>query len=349
MEKVFFSFAIAALLMSGCSKNDSHPPKAEIENLSGVTIVSQGTAVHLRAKVTSEPDYAVSWSVNHNAVAEATGETFDFFSYQPDDYVITLTVVNRDGTDADEITITVNNDLYVIDFENPDVLDYLAGPTAAGENLYESAWSNPDGVPIIGAYRDEATGLYFRINESFGEVNFWNGGVAISRWNDMITEGIANQCSVYYSDAVTGFGGYGGSQTFAVANAEGRISFEDGATECTFDHFWVTNSTYAALSMMNGDMFAKQFTYDGKDWLKLVITAYDKNGNDTGVPVESYLADFRTATSPGILTAWTMVDLTPLGNHVHTVEFYLESTDNDPMWGMNTPGYFCFDNLAIRK
>ena len=348
MKKLFFSFAIAALLTSGCSKDDTQPPKAEIENLSGVTAVSQGKAVNLRAKVTSDLEYAISWSVNRQTVAEATGETFDFFSYQPDEYVITLTVVNRDGTDTDEITVTVNNDLYVIDFENPDVLDYLAGPTAAGENLYESSWSNPDGVPVIGAYQDATTGLYMTINESFGEINFWNGGIAISRWNDMITEGLPNQCSVYYKDAATGFGGYGGSQTFAVANADGQISFDDGITECTFDHFWVTNSTYTALSMMNGDMFAKQFSYDDKDWLKLIIAAFTKDDEPTGTTIELYLADFRTATSPGILTEWTMVNLTPLGNNVHTVKFDLQSSDVGD-WGMNTPAYFCFDNLAVKK
>ena len=237
---------------------------------------------------------------------------------------------------------------HLIDFEGADVLDFLAGPTAAGENLYESTWSNPDGVPVIGVYQNAATGLYMTINESFGEVNFWNGGVAVSRWNDMLTEGLPNQCSVFYKDDVTGFGGYDGSQTFAIANPDGRISFDDGATECTFDHFWVTNSTYVALSMMKGDMFAKQFSYEDKDWFKLIITAFDKDEQPTGTPVDFYLADFRTATSSGILTEWTMVDLTPLGNSVHTIKFDLQSSDEGD-WGMNTPAYFCFDNLAVKK
>jgi hypothetical protein len=174
----------------------------------------------------------------------------------------------------------------------------------------------------------------------------WSG-IAISQYNDMSTEGYTNQLSVYYEDAATGFGGYKGSKTFAV-NYNGRLSFDDNTTECTFYHFLVTNSAYAALSMKNGESFAKKFSYEDGDWLKLTITAEDKEGNATGTAIDFYLADFRTATSPGIITEWTKVDLTPLGSKVHTIKFNLESSDVG-QWGMNTPAYFCFDNLAFLK
>ena len=124
------------------------------------------------------------------------------------------------------------------------------------------------------------------------------------------------------------------------------ITFADNATECTFDHFWVTNSTYAALSMKTGDWVAKQF--GPGDWFKVVVKAYDKNDAPTGETVEFYLADFRTESSPGIITEWIMVDLTPLGNRVNTVKFDVQSSDTGA-YGINTPGYFCFDNLAIKK
>ena len=98
--------------------------------------------------------------------------------------------------------------------------------------------------------------------------------------------------------------------------------------------------------MKDGDDFAKKF--GSGDWFKLSIEAYDKNDVKTGTTVEFYLADFRTATSPGIITEWTRVDLRPLGNKVNTVKFTLDSSDAG-QWGMNTPVYFCFDNLAIKK
>ena len=224
----------------------------------------------------------------------------------------------------------VKEDLYVIDFESSSILPFVA-TAHGGSGVYD------------GGYVDAVSGLKMpaSVNIDWGS---WSG-VAISQFNDMVTEGWANQLSVYYSNATTGFGGFGGSKTFAVVNS-GTVSFEDGVTECTFDHFWVTNSTYAVLSMKNGDDFAKKFGLG--DWFKLSIEAYDKNDVKTGTTVEFYLADFRTATSPGIITEWRKVDLRPLGNKVHTIKFTLDSSDVGD-WGMNTPAYFCFDNLAIKK
>jgi len=235
---------------------------------------------------------------------------------------------------------------YVVDFENANITNYLAGPTSYGENLYSSFGAGQ----YIG-YEEAGSGLNFMLNEAdpYGmgmSREFWNGGIAISQWNDMTTEGYLNQCSAYASDITTGFGGYKGSKTFAVDNNSGEISFKDATKEGVFDHFWVTNTTYAALSMINGDDIAKKF--ETGDWFKLIISAYDKDGNATGSIVEFYLADLRTADSPGVITEWTMVDLTPLGNKVHKVVFDFASSDMGA-WGMNTPTYFCFDNLAIKK
>ena len=242
-------------------------------------------------------------------------------------------------------------DVYsLIDFENVGA-GYLAGPTSSGENLYSDfgagqyiGYEDPSGLKmsLIEAPHWNGTGDTYE---------FSNGGIAISQWNDMNTEGPDNECSVYYRDAVTGKGGYGGSETFAVvfngfSGISPSISFSDGNTEGAFDCFWVANSTYAALSMKNGDMFSKKF--DLGDWFKLIITAYDKDGNATGIAVEFYLADFRTSASSGIVTEWTKVDLKPLGNHVHTIKFDFDSSDTGD-WGMNTPGYFCFDNLSFLK
>ena len=350
MKKVFFYLALAALLMTGCGKDDVlQPPKAAIENLSETTFVSQRGSVILKANVTGTLETTISWSVDGQLVASATDETFEFKSEKTGEHVIMLTVKNKDGEDTDQITITV---YYMIDFEDVGA-DYLAGPTSYGENLY----SDFAGHQYIG-YEDPS-GLKMMLIEAThwltGELTheFSNGGIAISRWNDMNTEGPDNECSVYYSDEVTGKGGYGGSETFAVvfngfSGISPSISFSDENTEGMFYYCWLANNTYAALSMKNGDAFSKQFSYDDEDWFKLVITAYDKDGKATGAAVDFYLADFRTSASSGIVTEWTKVDLTPLGSNVHTIKFDFESSDSGD-WGMNTPGYFCFDNLAFLK
>ena len=349
MKKVFYFFVFATLLMAGCSKDDHEPqpPQAAIENITGVTSVAQGGFVTLSANITSSLPTTITWLVDGQTVTGATGETFEFSSNQTGEHIITLSVVNDDGTATDQITITVYS---LIDFENVGA-NYLAGPTSSGENLYSDFGAGQ----YIG-YEDPS-GLKMTIIEAThwltGELTheFSNGGIAISRWNDMNTEGPDNECSVYYRDAETGKGGYDGSETFAVvfngfSGINPSISFSDENAEGTFYYCWFANTTYAALSMKNGDSFSKKFELG--DWFKLTVNAFDKNGNPTGTSVEFYLADFRTSTSPGIVTEWTKVDLTPLGSNVHTIKFDFDSSDTGD-WGMNTPGYFCFDNLAFLK
>ena len=335
MKRVIFYYAIAmaVLMMTGCSKDENEPqlPQAVIENLSEVTSVAQGEPVTLKANITSALTTTVTWSVDGQAVTGANGQTFDFSSNQTGEHTITLTVENKDGKVSDQITILV---YYQIDFEGSSVQSYVATANDAS------------GV-FDGGYIHEGSGLKMPASVTYSDWGASWSGIAISRYHDMSTEGYTNQLSAYYEDAATGFGGYKGSQTFAV-NYNGQISFDDNTTECTFYHFWVINSTYAALSMKNGDMFAKKFSYEDNDWFKVTITAEDKGGNPTGTAVDFYLADFRTATSPGIITQWTKVDLTPLGNKVHTIKFNMESSDVG-QWGMNTPSYFCFDNLAFLK
>ena len=113
--------------------------------------------------------------------------------------------------------------------------------------------------------------------------------------------------------------------------------------------FYVNNTTYAALSMRDGDWFSKKFggeTGDDPDWFKLTITGKDRNGQTLG-SVEFYLADYRFTNNAldYIVSGWTWVDLSSLGPQVKTLHFTLSSSDNGP-WGMNTPAYFALDGLT---
>jgi hypothetical protein len=250
--------------------------------------------------------------------------------------VISIVAVGNQANAIASIEVYARDYNHLIDFEASSVLPYIATENG-GAGVFD------------GGFVDAGSGIKMPASASYNSTwDYWSwSGIAISQFNDVTTAGSVNQLSVYYKDATTGFGGFGGSKTFAVVFGDGsNITFENSATECTFDHFWVTNSTYAALSMRDGDSFAKTFGLG--DWFKLLISATDKDGKSTGKTVECYLAAFRTASSPGILTEWKMVDLTPLGNKVHKISFELQSTDVGD-WGMNTPNYFCFDNLAIKK
>jgi hypothetical protein len=112
--------------------------------------------------------------------------------------------------------------------------------------------------------------------------------------------------------------------------------------------FYVTNSTWAALSMENGDEYAKKFggeTGDDQDWFRLSVWGY-LNGAVTDT-VHFYLADYRFENNEEdyIVKTWEWVDLSMLGK-VDSLLFDLASADVGD-FGINTPAYFCIDNLAV--
>lgn len=247
---------------------------------------------------------------------------------------------------ATEVRVFIGS---VVTFETVPA-EFLAGPTAYGENLYPGYEGG-----FVDSYTNPATGLNFNIpyDLGYGYGGYMLGGSAISQWNDRTTAGYTNQCSVWYSDPSTGKGGHGGSPTFAVVFAAvgmgpdypTYIEFEEGA-EKTIDHLYISNATYAYLSMRDGDAFAKQFTYEDEDWFKLTFQGYDAAGEAVGTPVEYYLADFRTENAGGIVEGWNRIDLSALGD-VNRVVFSMTSSDGSGNM-MNTPAYFCLDDIAVR-
>ncbi len=224
---------------------------------------------------------------------------------------------------------------------------------ASTESLANSIYgTNLYGGKYPGFY-DAFTGLEFGLLRN----DFFEGGVILSQWNDTTTAGYTNQCSVFYVDNSTGHGGHNGSRTFAVnygsdnssylygSDSRTFVGFRGDDVEKTFDHFYVNNSTYAMLTMRDGDSFSSPLGYENNGWFKLVITGIDKDGSETG-NVEFYLADFRNSSSNGIVTEWTKVDLHSLGM-VNKLRFDLKaSAENE--YGISVPAYFCFDDIAIR-
>jgi hypothetical protein len=170
------------------------------------------------------------------------------------------------------------------------------------------------------------------------EWDSWSG-FAVSNKTDVTTYGYGNQYS-----AITGKG-VNGSANYSVAypNPVSTIAFKDTIVS----GLYVTNSTYAYLSMKNGDAYAKKFggeSGNDPDWLLLTIRGFDSAGKSTG-EVNINLADFAYSNNANdyILNTWKWVNLKILGR-ISKLEFSLRSTDNSN-WGMNTPGYFCIDNL----
>ena len=208
------------------------------------------------------------------------------------------------------------------------------------EDLSLAPDSHYDGSDLSGGFSSH--GVLFQNEFDL----FWDG-FGYSNVNDPTTPGFGNQFAV---SSGTGFGGGG---IYAVATHD---LFGEQADIVTLSAptqvlgFYVNNTTYAALSMRDGDSFAKAFggtTGSDPDWFRLTVRGEDAGGQPTG-QVEFYLADFRSA-DPGqdyIVTDWTWVDTTVLGPNVSSLHFDLASSDTGT-YGMNTPAYFAMDNLTI--
>lgn len=175
--------------------------------------------------------------------------------------------------------------------------------------------------------------------------DFWSGW-AYSNRTDVTTPGFLNQYSAYHVPS----GGGNNSSNYAVAfnfdKGDASIALPAGTIPQSVS---ITNTTYTALSMLQGDAFAKKFgggNGTDPDFLLLTIFGLNDAGNVTGL-VGFYLADYRFDDSSldYVVSSWTTVDLTPLGD-ASSLLFQLTSSDVGP-FGMNTPAYFALDNLQV--
>ena len=171
----------------------------------------------------------------------------------------------------------------------------------------------------------------------------WSG-FSISNKKDTGTPGPDNQYS-----AITGKG-VQNSPTYAVSYAFDPVvlKLNDNAIGQPIEGLYITNSTWAYWSMKDGDNVAKKFggiTGSDPDWFKVTFKAY-RSGFLLNNGVDFYLADYQSDDDADdyIHFTWEWVDLTSLGN-VDSLQISLSSSDVGG-FGMNTPAYFCIDNVT---
>lgn len=194
-------------------------------------------------------------------------------------------------------------------------------------------------------------GMYFNnsYDTSFG--GFWSSGFAYSSRVDSITSGYAN---LYAAKAAAGFAG---SSNYAVVQQNAIARTNNPFPTMVIHGFYVTNGTYAYNSMRDGDTFARKFgdttgTNSGlpqgsyPDYFKLTVKSY-VGGVISNDSVEFYLADYRFSNDSldYIVKTWEWVDCSIL-QVFDSLQFTLSSSDNGA-FGMNTPAFFCIDNLII--
>ncbi|MEE2938488.1 MAG: DUF4465 domain-containing protein [Planctomycetota bacterium] len=212
------------------------------------------------------------------------------------------------------------------------------------------------GALIVGPYGDDVVvGEFTSGSLSFNNANSltygsWNQ-FAYSNKTDVVTPGYQNDLSSFAG------GGAGGSKTFGVGFMDQSGGFDPptirrqaGDTRL-FESIKVTNTTYAALSMRDGDDFAKAFggeTGNDPDFFLLEITGRDSSGALID-SVEVFLADYRFVdnTKDYILDEWIEVDLSRVSN-AESIEFTLSSSDEGD-FGMNTPAYFAIDDIVLTE
>ncbi|MGB0759173.1 MAG: DUF4465 domain-containing protein, partial [Rubripirellula sp.] len=213
---------------------------------------------------------------------------------------------------------------------------------------------DPDGTIVTGPYEDVVVLGQFQselltFNNAYStDFDSWNQW-AYSNMTDTTTAGYLNQFSSYPGD------GADDSATFGVGFAS-QGNFYDAPLITrpaddlrSFGSLSVTNTTYAALSMLLGDSFAKKFGGDSgndPDYFILRIEGLDASGQPVG-NVDVALADYRFADNSRdyILEDWVAVDLGPVST-ARSLSFSLSSSDVGG-FGMNTPSYFAVDDIVM--
>jgi len=112
------------------------------------------------------------------------------------------------------------------------------------------------------------------------------------------------------------------------------VTFNQPVKDLSFD---VANNTLAALAMKGEDPnhFAREF--EEGDLFELTITVTSTDGTE--------IIAINLGEGTQITNVWNPVKV-ETGN-ITKLEFSLSSTDNGE-WGMNTPAYFCIDNIKAR-
>lgn len=221
-------------------------------------------------------------------------------------------------------------------------------PLAATDTFY-------NGSDLAGTFT--SNGAVFNVN--FDETyNFWMGGFAYSNKTNDTTPGFTNMYSAYPAK------GANGSEIYAI-NFSGSVNFGGDTISFTNPNgvdlisAEFANTTYAYLSMRDGDGYAKKFGSstdasgnpdgtNGEDFFYITITGF--NNNDEVVDsLHFYLADFRFSdnTKDYILTSWTQADLSTLTGIAY-LTFAYHSSDVG-QFGINTPAYFALDDLVYKE
>lgn len=237
------------------------------------------------------------------------------------------------------------------------------GSPVDGKVYYNTFTSN--GVTFQNSFVQNDYGI-FGIYQTWGGWSYSNRGTqAIAGPND--------DFSRYQYSSYAGGGLEGPGSIFALGTAPSRADGDTTAVSSSIDlpdlalgadtmGIHVTNTMYAALSMLRGDQFAKKFggaSGNDADYLSLTVlgfSALGATGSVVGSTDPFYLADYRFANNSldYIVNTWASLDLTPLLKAgARSIGFRIDSSDRSQFGGpgspiyLNTPTVFAMDGLTF--
>ena len=133
-----------------------------------------------------------------------------------------------------------------------------------------------------------------------------------------------------------------------------EISFFDGEPRI-IDHMYVTNTNYTLNQLYNGVKSEEGNTFGGNwsglkedAWLKIAAYGYDSVDADPTTDEPTSEAEFYLVEGFRVVEQWEKWDLSVLGK-VAKVRFnFLYSDDMGGKYGFTIPGYFAYDDIAVR-
>ena len=307
-----------------------------IENISGFQ-GDEPVIIDLTPYFETENDVELEFEVTVNSFPEVAIAEIE-------ENLLTITFMGPGQTNL-EITGTLEGDEARVAFV-ASVIPVIEGEYELADfsNLSlepESFWNGAD---ESGGFH---SGAVFFPNSHNTEWGTWSGW-AYSNISDNTTPGFFNQYSAITGAALQSNDTDSGIYALSYASGAGSAFTFGNHAAHEVKGLFLTNTTYAALSMMYGDNFSKKFggeTGDDPDWFKVTITGM-KDGSDTQ-SLDYYLADYRFEDNSKnyIIQTWQWVELSSLGK-VDSLIFSLSSSDVGD-WGMNTPAYFALDNVYV--
>ena len=290
----------------------------------------------------------------------ADGDSF-FVSVEEDENTVTITLADGRVIVLPKATDTEDSDepqMRILTFEDADAkfapytLDYCSKSIASWSDLVDDA-------QYMGTMTYYANGgEYYWYDEGNTELfhsfttPYWTGGHAVSNYVIADYTTLPEGCYGWYElQFANPIGGHNGSANFCVHNGYSDFfnsnmydaslkvyEFADGVARVIY-HMYITNTCYVLNSLTVGDGFAPPATE--QTLFKVVAYGYDAADNQTGS------CEFILCQGTNPVTDWQKWELKSLGAVVKVLFNFEPSSDLVGDYGMNTPAYFAYDDVAV--